>query len=996
MAQTGTLLAGFALTISPHAFALNPALEISQYAHQGWTIRDGFIQSSIYAITQTPDGYLVLGTYTGLARFDGVRALPWEPPAGPSLPSEEVYSLLTGRDGRLWIGTLKGLASWRDGQSIQYPELAGIPVYALAEDDDGIVWAGTIDAQGKGRLCSVRGNAVQCHGQDGSLGPGVYSLYVEKGNLWVRTFAGVWRWKPGPPKLISMPALGPDGPQGISEDDGVLISTLRGLRRLRGEKVEIYPVPEGTPTDQLGTFRDRDGGLWVGTLSHGLIHFHQGKADQFARADGLSGNTILTFFEDKEGNVWVATSAGLDKFRDLSVTTVSEKQGLSSDSAWSILSSMDGSVWIGTRDGLNRWKDGQVTVYGKGNRVEDDASSIFEDSHGRLWTARLSGVGYLQNGRFVPVHSLPGGQPVRSIAEDTGGNLYFSYFDQLVTLEKAGTVRKTPWAQMGRKVVANVLIPDPVRGGIWLGFVFDNGIAHFKEGQIDASYMPADGVGKGSVGDLQLDRDGTLWASTENGLSRVKDGRVATLNSASGLPCDSVQWMREDDEHSVWLLMGCGLVRMARSELDAWSHDTKRKIQTAALDSTYVYTGVTLVSGYSPRIAKAGGKFWFLGNESVSMLDPRHLVFNSVQPPVQIEQVKADGKSYNAAGGLRLPALVRNVLIDYTALSLAAPEKVRFKYKLEGQDRDWTEVVNKREVQYTNLGPHSYRFQVLAANNSGIWSDAGASLDFSIAPAYYQTDWFRVSLAAIFLGLIWAAYQYRLSQIRRAFDARIEERTRIAEELHDTVVQAIAGSTMLVENAAERIPESMPVVKGGLLRVLDGLDAALVQSRAALKGLRATRDFENDLAKQLSDAANDAEERGITFKLAITGESRALRQPIHYEVFRIGAEAIGNALKHSGANTLWVELGYADGLRMVVRDNGKGIPEELLASGLPGHFGLEGMRGRAERIGASLEVSSRFGVGTEVSLTIPSHLAFENGASRPSFLPRVRSRIERR
>ena len=265
-------------------------------------------------------------------------------------------------------------------------------------------------------------------------------------------------------------------------------------------------------------------------------------------------------------------------------------------------------------------------------------------------------------------------------------------------------VEQIPWARLGRKDFAYALLPDPVQGGLWLGFC-QGGVAYFKDGQVRASYAVADGLGEGRVENLQLDRDGTLWAATEGGLSRVKDGRVATLTSKNGLPCDTVHWVMEDDDHSFWLYTACGLVRIARPELDAWVADSKRTIQTTVFDSSDgVRSHADTVSGYSPRVAKStDGKLWFLPGDGVSVIDPRHLPFNKLPPPVHIEQITADRKTYDASSNLRLPALTRDLEIDYTALSLVAPEKIRFKYKLEGHDRDWKDVGNERKAFYTNL-----------------------------------------------------------------------------------------------------------------------------------------------------------------------------------------------------------------------------------------------------------------------------------------------------
>jgi PAS domain S-box-containing protein len=399
--------------------------------------------------------------------------------------------------------------------------------------------------------------------------------------------------------------------------------------------------------------------------------------------------------------------------------------------------------------------------------------SLFQEHGGRIWVSTRGGVAYFENGRFVPVSGLPGGI-VHSIAGDSAGNLWFSYEDQgLFHLLGGRVVERIPWSRLGRDDV-RALLSDPVQGGLWLGFA-QGGVTYFKDGQVRASYAAKDGLGEGLVSGLQLDPDGTLWAATQGGLSRVKNGRVATLTSKNGLPCDAVQWSLEDDDHSFWLYMACGFVRIARQELDAWVADPKRMIQTTVFDGSDGVRSHSFVSGYTPRVAKsADGRLWFLPFDGVSVIDPRHLPINRIPPPVHVEQITADRKTYwqNLTGDAssshpRLPPLVRDLEIDYTALSLVVPEKVRFRVKLEGWDRDWKDAGNERKAFYSNLPPRKYRFRVIACNNSGVWNEAGTFLDFSIAPAYYQTNWFRLSSVAAFLALLWALYRGRIQRVRR-------------------------------------------------------------------------------------------------------------------------------------------------------------------------------------------------------------------------------------
>src|SRR5262245_20560054 len=376
----GALIACVLLAWPPCALALNPALDVSEYSHSSWKVRDGFFESSITCFAQTPDGYLWLGSQFGLLRFDGVKAIAWRPPAGQSLPDGHIRSLLVARDGTLWIGTMNGVASWRDGRLTLYQELTGQTINALLEDRKQTTWIGTMARTGA-RLCAVHAGAVQCLGGDGRFGSGVTSLYEGKdGTLWVGVQAGLWRWQPALPtfhrfstELIAFSNL-------VEDDDGaLLIGTRAGIRRfVDATREELYRV--ALPTRQFARlFRDRDGGLWVGT-EQGLLHVHQGRTDVFAQADGLSGDFVDRIFEDREGTIWVATVNGLDRFRELAVSTISVKQGLSYGIASSVQVGSDHSVWIGTRRGLNRWKDGQITTpLGRNTQV----TSLFQSRSGR-------------------------------------------------------------------------------------------------------------------------------------------------------------------------------------------------------------------------------------------------------------------------------------------------------------------------------------------------------------------------------------------------------------------------------------------------------------------------------------------------------------------------------------------------------------------------------------------------------------------------------------
>ncbi|MGO9841357.1 MAG: two-component regulator propeller domain-containing protein [Candidatus Acidiferrales bacterium] len=1019
-----SLFLSILLASSACAFALDPSLDVSQYGHTAWKIREGFTEGTIFSIAQTPDGYLWLGTEFGLVRFDGVQAAPWQPPGGQQLPSSWIKALLVTRDGTLWIGTEKGLASWKEGKLTEYPEVAGQAVTSLLQDAEGTLWFGV---RNPGRLCAVRLAKAQCYGA-GSFGWSVPALYEDhKGNLWVSAQTGLWRWAPSPPEHFGLPD-GPIEARALIESDnsvlvmatgssGPLASSVtglsEGLKQLVGGEIRSYSLPEiASQFRPTCLFRSRDGSLWVGT-AEGLLHLHQGRADRFSVTDGLSGNFIRSIFEDREGDVWVSTEDGLDRFRELAVRTISEnEQGLSTSAVTVLEATLDGSIWILTADGLNRWQNGHVTVYGERNvpgqsrRTAERQSianasvteignsglrgsvySLGQDDRGRLWAGGGEGVFYFDRGRFVQVPDLPGGN-ISSIAGDGHGKVWISNLGEgLFYSTPEGVVQRIPWGRLGHKQGALALLPDRSHGGLWLGFL-DGGMAYLKDGQI-SSYNVANGLGKGSVNDLQLGVRGAVWAATEGGLSRVKDGLVTTLTSRNGLPCDAVNWVMEDNDRSLWLYMACGLVRIARPELDAWVRDSTRSVQATTFDSSNGVRSRALPGPYGRKVTKSpDGKIWFSPPDGVSIIDPRQVPFNNLPPPVHVQQITADDKKYDASRGLRLPPRVRDLSIDYTALSLVVPEKVLFRYKLEGWDRDWQNVGNRRRAFYTNLSPGHYRFRVTACNDSGVWNEAGTFLDFSIAPAYWQTNWFRALCLGAFAAILWAVYRLRVRVLEerqtvlerhqgeisalneRLMKAQEEERIRIAAELHDGVLQQITSLTIELATATLALPkDSEP--KAEVREVEKKLIQVGAEIRQLSHELHPAVMQESGLATALSSYCEEFNTtRGIPISYKADESVDELSPGAALCIYRVAQEALGNVAKHAKAKQVEVRLTRSDNrVCLSVSDDGVGFSTD--GSEKSGGLGLINMRERVRQLNGTFEFDSAPGRGTTVKVEVP-------------------------
>jgi len=994
----GLIIAFLLLAWCPSAFALNPALDVNQYAHTSWQMRDGFPKGQITSIAQTPDGYLWLGTEFGLIRFDGIKNVVWTPPANQQLPSNFIFSLLVARDGTLWIGTEKGLASWKGGKLTQYAELAGQYIFKILEDREGSVWASGL-AVSAGKLCAIRNGSVQCFGDDGSLGRGAFNLYEDsKGNLWAGVKDGLWRWKPGPPKFYAL-AGEPDGIQCFGEDsDGtLLVGWNGGIHRFTDGKTVPYPIPGKTGQIRARRMlRDRDSGLWIGTVNQGLVHIHQGRTDVYGLSEGLSGESGEVLFEDREGNIWIATRSGLDRFRDFAVATFSVNQGLSSPRIHSVLADKTGGIWLATPNGLNRWNSGQLSVLNNSNSF--NPNSLFQDDTGRLWVSTPFGFGYLDNDRYVPVSTVSGA--VTAITQDKAGNVWIANEHAgLFQVLGGSVVQQIPWSKLGHADHVSALAAEPFRGGLWLGF-FLGGVAYYSGGEIQASYTAANGLSEGRVSDFTLGHDGALWVATEGGLSRLKGGSVASLTSKNGLPCDAVFWVREDDAGSFWLYTACGLVRISRAELDNWAAavdqgiNAKPQIHATVFDRSDGVRAMALGNHFYPQVAKStDGKLWFaFGDGGIGLVDPGRLAFNSLPPPVHIEQFIVDRKTYDAisdeSGSLRLPPLIRDLQIDYTALSLVAPEKIRFRYKLEGRDNDWQEVTDRRQVFYNDLPPGNYRFRVIASNNNGVWNETGTYLDFNIAPAYYQTAWFRIAMVILFLFALGVIYQMRLQQVARQvrgrMEERLEERERIARDLHDTLLQSVQGLILKFHAVSKQLPADTPAYHA-LEKTLDHADEVLAEGRDSIRNLRVNSASISDLPAAFRSVAEETSQgRDAIFKTVVEGRVRDLHPLVLEECYCIGREAIINALSHSDGQHVEAEIAYdSREFRLRVRDDGRGInPKILEAGGRAGHWGLQGMHERAQKIGGQLKFWSRPETGTEVELTVPAATAYGNSSQK--------------
>jgi signal transduction histidine kinase/ligand-binding sensor domain-containing protein len=989
-------------------WAVDPSRHISQYAHTAWRIQDAVFSGSPNAITQTKDGYLWIGTQTGLVRFDGVRFVPWIPPDGQHLPSSNVISLLGARDGSLWIGMDGGLSRW-DKRDLTSYLIEPTRINSIIEDRNGTVsFVRSRGSAEAGGLCQIIGTGMRCYGKaDGLPGSNVATALVEDGlgNLWTGSDTAVVRWKPDTSTTYSPRGLksfqGLDGVQGLAANpDGSLWVGMifagrgLGLQQLVQGAWKPFATPEfdGSTLEVQALFLDRENALWIGTVKQGIYRIHAGKVNHFRSADGLSSDAVYRFYEDREGNLWVATSKGIDCFRDVRVATFSTREGLATPEVDAVFAAQDGTVWIGGADALDAiHPDGMSSVQAGKGLPGNQVTSLLEDHAGRLWVGVDNTMSIYKNGRFRRIDRRDG-RPIGlalGMTEDVDNNIWIETTGPprtLIRIHDLNVQEEFPVPQMpaARKVAA-----DP-QGGIWLGLI-NGDLARYQHGETEI--FPFKHGEDSVVFQLIVNSDGSVLGATPLGVVAWKEGKQQTLTVRNGLPCDAVYALIEDSQRALWLYTQCGLVEIADTELQRWWGQPDITVQLKTFDA---FDGAQ--PGRAPFAGAArspDGRLWFANGVVLQMIDPGHLTGNALAPPVHVEEVIADRKNYSPRQDLRLPPLTRDLEIDYTALSFVAPQKVRFRYKLEGRDAAWQEPGTRRQAFYSDLRPGRYRFRVIASNNDGVWNEEGETLDFSVAPAWYQTNWFRILCVASGVFIVWVIYRLRVLQISRAigarFDERLAERTRMARDLHDTFLQTIQGSKLVADDALESSTDPIRM-RRAVEQLSVWLARAMQEGRAALNSLRTATTQTNDLGEALRRVTEDRLIPGsMAVAFSVVGDAREMHPIVRDEIYRIGYEAIRNACMHSGANRLEVELIYTNDLALRVHDNGTGIDPAIADRGKDGHFGLQGMRERAARIGGKLTLVSSSSSGTEIKLVVPGGIICPRMPVRRSLLTLMRS-----
>ncbi len=991
------------------ASALNPDRHLSQYAHTAWRTQDGVFGGIPAAITQTTDGYIWIGTNLGLVNFDGVRFIRWVPPPGMRLLDSRVFSLLGSSDGSLWIGTGYSIARWRNGELVNYPQISG-RIESLAEDSEGSVWlARTQVTDGNGPVCRLKQEQWQCYGA-GDAFPLTYALHLAtsgQGKLWVGGYSDLCLWKPGVASFYSQSLAGQakkfstlraiaadkDGSAWAAVDRSTPGLHLDHISPTGQTTVDLSETT-GSNADVSKIFVDGNGALWIGTTHRGVFRFQAGTLEHIGAEDGLSSNAVVNFFQDVEGNLWIATAEGIDNLRDLQVASYTIREGLSADGATSVLGARDGSLWIGNVEGLDLLRDGKFSIARTGRQLRGRfVDTLFEDHQGRLWAGVDNVLWVNDRGSFRSIEHGDGSRmgTIFAITEDTDHTIWVREGLHLDRVQDGKLVGQVASPQIA---TAYTLAANP-QGGLILGLVSGD-LIYYRDGVTRT--IPSNETGNTrQVRDLLVDPDGSVWGTTLDELARWKDGQRRNLTPRNGLPCDGIFALVQDASRAIWLYTRCGLVRIPREELDRWWQAPDSVVKVSVVDQIAgVQPGLT---GLKPQAARTpNGQLWFVNGRILQMFDPEASRGNTRPPPLHVEQVVADRRTYPATADLRLPALTGDIEIDYTALSFVAPQKVFFRYMLQGHDRVWQEPGPRRQAFYSNLAPGRYVFKVIGSNNDGVWNDHGAELVFTVLPMFYQTWWFRLLYLTAALGAICLLYLFRVRQaeerIQARLEARMEERERIARELHDTLLQGFQGLVLRFQAVLNILPREGPA-RAMVEKTLDRADEVLLEGRERVQELREQGLAEGDLSDSLARyGAELAQDHTAHFTLSVIGTPRPIDPIVNNEAYRIAREAMANAFLHSHGSKIEVELTYdASAVSLRVRDDGQGIPEQILAGGRSGHWGLSGMRERAEKIGAGFRLWSRPGSGTEVDLTIPARFAYPR-VQRKTMWERVRQMIK--
>jgi signal transduction histidine kinase/ligand-binding sensor domain-containing protein len=943
------------------------------YSLMSWTDADGRALGAVYALAEDRDGYLWLGTDAGLFRFDGARFTAWNQLSDDPLPDGSVTALRVAADGSLWAGfDSAGVRKLVAGRDVPIPGNSRLDkVTDIVEDRKGTMWA--VADSALYTLGRTGWQLIQLPWKD-QPGRVLQPAVLSDGSLWVSTRWGVFRHADDRDafQLVSGGHI-----WGLTSDRQGTVwttDTVHGFRRI-GSVGATSPGIEGAGNRLLV---DGHGNIWVATFADGLWRAKDGRVvERASLRTGLSSDSVLSLAEDRDGNIWVGTTAGLHRFRPRRLTPV-ENVGF----VLTIEPAADGGMWVATTTTIFKMDSPAATTKTR-PMAAPDVRTLFRDQQDTLWVGAVGGLWKLDHGArsLVQAASIPL-STLASVSSDNRGGLWLGDERDVMHWDRH---RLVPWTRRTSGAPAVTFTRADSTGRLWLGHADGRVEVESPDGMRRiVAQAQVDGGRPRMLHALFEDRDGTVWLGGNDGLSRYADGRLLTITTKNGLPENQVWAIVEDDERRLWLSMDRGLVRIERTQLELALTKPAHRIRYRVYDAMDGLAGAAVGRVRSARAAD--GSLWFVRGGGLTVVDPARPDETVAPPMARIEAVTADGRRLSPTGHTTLESGAKRVQISFTAVTLTSAHRVQFRYRLDGFDPGWvTAGGRRRNAFYTNLSPGDYRFLVEAQLEDGTWDQSSTTWNFSVKPAFYQTPWFALLAFGIVASAVWGTWLLRLRMVRREFAAVLSERMRLSRELHDTLLQSLVGVALQIEDAAQDLAPEATVVRSRLSGIRRRIEGQIREVRQSIWDMRAPRLAAGTLAAAFEDYGRRAVE-GSTMRFSVTVKGTARRCPADVEthLLRIGQEAVTNAIRHGHAERIRLTLEYAPrSVTLQVEDDGLGF-ESSPAALARGHYGLATMRERAEHLSGRFRVVSDHGEGTLVEVVVPTpHLdtAVEAAAS---------------